>query len=166
MLYDRFFWRKYCLKPLLCPGLVPGRLGRKGNFQKRFARPVGEFAPAPLLFFAGRRPYAASGYGSGDEFFSPEQRHYCSSGRTCFFRPPPCFCLPVHPAMEKACARHAQAFCPVAVAGLRLRSFLFGHHAACGAENIEVEVPGDVGQRLLCLDRVAGRSEIRATHRA
>lgn len=97
MLYDRFFWRKYCLKPLLCPGLVPGRLGRKGNFQKRFARPVGEFAPAPLLFFAGRRPYAASGYGSGDEFFSPEQRHYCSSGRTCFFRPPPVFasrCIP------------------------------------------------------------------------
>lgn len=70
---------------------MPGRLGRKGNFQKRFARPVGEFAPAPLLFFAGRRPYAASGYGSGDEFFSPEQRHYCSSGRTRFFRPPPVF---------------------------------------------------------------------------
>ncbi len=60
---------------------MPGRLGRKDNFQKRFARPVGEFAPAPLLFSAQAD---ITGYGSGKEFFYSVKCVTCQPCRTRF----------------------------------------------------------------------------------
>ena len=53
-------------------GIAQLGLGRKGNYHARLGRPVnGSLHLRPCFFFAGRSPYAASGYGSGDEFFSP-----------------------------------------------------------------------------------------------
>ena len=53
---------------------------------------------------------------------------------------------------------------------LRFRGFLFGHHAARRAEDVEIEMSGDIGQCLLRLDRVAGfvqrGSERRNAHHA
>ena len=60
------------------------------------------------------------------------------------------------PRHEKACIRRMQAFSLRSGLCLCLHRFLFGHHAARRAEEVEIEVPGDERQRLLGLHRVAG----------